>query len=110
MAGSYEVGGAHVMVTTEVLESKAGEAEDAINSMKSSMDEINDGMQHTSGYWEGEAGTLYRQNYEKLQEAVQEILKNIQEYPTKLLNIAGVYKTTEQKNVGTSNALKSDLL
>lgn len=110
MAGSYGVSGAHVKVTTEVLESKAGEAEDAINSLKSSFEEISSKMKQTSGYWEGEAGTLYRENYVKLQEAVQEILKSLQEYPTKLLNIAGVYKTTEQKNVGTSNALKSDLL
>ena len=112
MAGAYGAGasGAHIKVTTEVLQQKAMEAERQINQMKKSLDEIKSIMARTSVYWEGEAGTLYRETYQKQNETVLEILKNIQEYPTKLQTIAGVFASTEQQNTGTANELKSDLL
>lgn len=112
MANPYGLSGsgAHVKVTTEELRSKASEAEASINNMKSSFEELVNMMDGTSGYWEGEAGTLYRNTYKKQNEVIQEILKNIQEYPTKLLQIAGVYETSESTNVTSASELETNLL
>lgn len=112
MANPYGLSGSgtYVKVTTEELCSRAGEAEASINNIKSSFEKLVNMMEGTSGYWEGEAGTLYRSTYRKQNEVIQEILKNIQEYPAKLLQIAGVYETSESANAVLASDLETNLL
>lgn len=103
-------GDAHVKVQTEVLTEKAETVRTAIANMKKSLGEITQKVGRMSAYWEGEASQQARNIYQKQQEAMEKILQDLEKYPQRLLDIAGVYDTSEKTNVSAAQGLKSNNL
>lgn len=111
MAGYGSLGAdAHIKVQTEVLVQKAEAARTAISSMEKRLDEITQKVNQMSGYWEGEAASQARSIYQKQQEVMQKILKQLKEYPDKLLTISGNYTAAEAANQNESGALRNNIL
>ncbi len=112
MAGNYGAlgGDAHIKVRTEDLVAKAETTKTAISNMKKSLDEITQKVEQMSGYWEGEAADTARANYARQKETLEKVLTALEEYPGKLLSIAGVYSPAESANVDTSAGLRDHVL
>lgn len=111
MAGySIDGGSSHINVTTEELQNRAGDARKKIDTMKNSLKEMKSLMDKTNGYWQGEAGELYRSTYTALNEVLEKGMADLGTYPDKLLEIAGVYVPAEQQNVETASALSAGVI
>lgn len=111
MAGYGSIGtDAHIKVQTEILSERAENAQTAISSMEKRLEEITQKINQMSGYWEGEAAEKAKRGYQKQQEVIQEILKQLKAYPDKLLTISGAYTSVEQSNQNESGFLRNDIL
>ena len=99
-----------IKVTTEILSAKANDAAERINILERCLEDIRSTVENTKGYWIGEAGEKCRQQYEKQQDMVSEVLKRLKKQPQTLLSIAGVYSNTENTAREVSMILPGDAL
>ena len=84
-------------VTPAVLQQKAGEFSDIVKEIKSLFDQIEEISGGTKGYWHGEAGDKDREGYASYKDDIAWIVGRLEEHPTDLLKIAGIYSGTETK-------------
>lgn len=95
-------------VTPEVLERKADEFSRIVSEIKGHFDQIEAISTRTKGYWQGEAGDKDRAGYASYKDDIAYIIRRLQEHPTDLLSMAGIYREAE-KDVSSKNAeLKTD--
>lgn len=90
-------------VTPEVLQQKSGEFTDIIKQIRTHLDRVESISAKTKGHWQGDAGARDRESYASYKEDIQFIIRRLDEHPTDLLKMAGIYKETE-KAVATANA------
>ena len=95
-------------VTPEVLERKADEFTDIISDIKARFDKIENISLRTKGYWQGEAGDQDRAGYASYKDDISFIIRRLQEHPTDLLAMAGIYREAERAAANTNAALKTD--
>lgn len=99
-----------IKVNTEILMRLAGEAEKQISDVETCLREIGVLIERTGSYWVGEAGDKCRFQYKQQQDDVEMILNQIKQQPEKLLDIAGVYRDTENEAVNVSLPLPGDII
>lgn len=97
-------------VTTEELESKAGDASNKIKAMKQAFVDMQAAVDNMIQYWQGEASDLYHRAYADKEDQIQEMIQRLEEHPRDLLQMAGVYKETEQQNEEISAPLVDDVI
>lgn len=90
-------------VTPEVLQQKSGEFTGIIKEIKTHLDRVESISAKTKGYWQGDAGTRDRESYASYKDDIQFIIRRLEEHPSDLLKLAGLYKETERA-VATVNA------
>ena len=95
-------------VTPEVLERKADEFESVVREIKARFDRIEAASAKTKGYWQGEAGDQDRSGYGSYREDIRFVIGRLQEHPSDLLTMAGIYRKAEQDVSSTNAALKTD--
>lgn len=95
-------------VTPEVLQQKSGEFTDIIKEIKTHFDRIESISAKTKGYWQGDAGTRDRESYASYKDDIQFIIRRLQEHPTDLLTMAGIYREAERDAAATNAQLKTD--
>jgi len=95
-------------VTPEVLEKKAEEFTVIVNKIKGHFDQIEAISARTKGYWQGEAGDKDRSGYASYKDDITYIIRRLQEHPTDLLSMAGIYREAEQDVASKNAALKTD--
>lgn len=95
-------------VTPEILERKADEFTGIIQEIKTHFDKIESIADRTKGYWQGEAGDQDRTGYASYKDDIAFILRRLQEHPTDLLSMAGIYREAERDVASTNAALKTD--
>lgn len=95
-------------VTPEILERKADEFTGIIQEIKGHFDKIQRIAAKTKGYWQGEAGEQDRIGYASYQDDIDFVLRRLQEHPTDLLSMAGIYREAERDVASTNAALKTD--
>lgn len=102
--------GMEFSVTPQELIQKAEAMEQAIVSLKKDYADLKSLINRTSGYWIGEGGDSCRRMFMDRQEELEEMLERMRDHPEKLLNIAGVYRSGEEKIVQEHMRLPVDFL
>lgn len=94
-------------VTPEVLQRKSDEFTGIIKEIKAHFDRVESISAKTKGYWQGDAGTRDREGYASYKDDIQFIIRRLEEHPTDLLKMAGIFKEAEQAVVTTNAQLKT---
>ena len=79
------------------LDMKAQEAATAILEMEQLLANVQDTVNRTEYYWNGEAAELNRRVFLEQKEDMEEILTRLKEYPATLRKVANIYRETEEK-------------
>ena len=79
------------------LDIKAQEAATAIFEMEQLLANVQDTINRTEYYWNGEAAELNRKVFLEQKEDMEEILTRLKEYPATLRKVANIYRETEEK-------------
>lgn len=79
------------------LDMKAQEATTAILEMEQLLANVQDTVNRTEYYWNGEAAELNRKVFLEQKEDMEEILTRLKEYPATLRKVANIYRETEEK-------------
>ena len=79
------------------LDMKAQEATTAIFEMEQLWANVQDTVNRTEYYWNGEAAELNRKVFLEQKEDMEEILTRLKEYPATLRKVANIYRETEEK-------------
>lgn len=95
-------------VTPEVLERKADEFTNIVHDLKAHFDKIESIVAKTRGYWQGEAGDQDRAGYASYKDDITFLLHRLQEHPTDLLSMAGIYREAERDVTSINAKLKTD--
>lgn len=92
MAGTMSFG--TVKVETNVLKEKAEDAYTKIKNLESILNEMQQEVKSSNGYWIGEAGEAFRTSFLTKKQELDDVLASFQDYPKQLLNYAGLYSET----------------
>ena len=79
------------------LDMKAQEAATAIFEMEQLLANVQDTVNRTEYYWNGEAAELNRKVFLEQKEDMEEILTRLKEYPATLRKVANIYRETEER-------------
>ena len=79
------------------LDMKAQEATTAIFEMEQLLANVQDTVNRTEYYWNGEAAELNRKVFLEQKEDMEEILTRLKEYPATLRKVANIYRETEER-------------
>lgn len=99
-----------ILVTPEELKQKADETTKAILQMETAFDSLKILISNTSGYWEGTAGNSFRSMFRDRETDIDNMLSGLKKYPSKLLQIAGLYVEDEKKITEEHTALPANVL
>lgn len=104
------IGEVSVKVRPEVLAEKSQEVSASIRKMASCFEELERIISRTGYYWIGEAGDMHRKLYQEQREAVDEMMKRLEEHPKDLLTISQTYVQAEQAVTSIANELPGDVI
>ena len=79
------------------LDIKAQEAATAIFEMEQLLANVQDTVNRTEYYWNGEAAEINRKVFLEQKEDMEAILSRLNEYPETLRKVANIYRETEEK-------------
>ena len=79
------------------LDIKAQEAATAIFEMEQLLANVQDTVNRTEYYWNGEAAEINRKVFLEQKEDMGAILSRLKEYPETLRKVANIYRETEEK-------------
>lgn len=79
------------------LDMKAQEATTAIFEMEQLLANVQDTVNRTEYYWNGEAAEINRKVFLEQKEDMEAILSRLKEYPETLRKVANIYRETEEK-------------
>lgn len=97
-------------VTPEMLEKKADDFWKIIENIDGHFRQIENIASRTRGYWQGEAADAGRAGYDSYKTDIAYILKRLDEHPSDLLKMAGIYKKAERGNMVANERLKTDMI
>ena len=107
MAG---MSGMRIKVKPEQLIAISGEVEAQVKQMRQRMNAVNEIVNRSHSYWEGEGQTAYLQAYRSKVVDIEQALRNFSGHVTNLRTIAGVYETTEAEATEAVNTLSADVI
>lgn len=79
------------------LDIKAQEAATAIFEMEQLLANVQDTVNRTEYYWNGEAAEINRKVFLEQKEDMEAIPSRLKEYPETLRKVANIYRETEEK-------------
>ena len=79
------------------LDIKAQEAATAIFEMEQLLANVQDTVNRTEYYWNGEAAEINRKVFLEQKEDMEAILSRLKEYPETLRKVANIFRETEEK-------------
>ena len=97
-------------VSTETMYTKAQEAETQLGRMKQSFETMQNLVQSSTSYWQGEAGDVHRTTYQACEKKAEEIFKRLQEHVDDLRNMAAGYERAESAAINRIETLSSDVI
>lgn len=86
-----------INVLPNELDIKAQEAATAIFEMEQLLANVQDTVNRTEYYWNGEAAEINRKVFLEQKEDMEAILSRLKEYPETLRKVANIYRETEEK-------------
>lgn len=97
-------------VTPEVLTRTANDIEKKIDDIQRQFRSIEEEINHTRSFWEGEASDAHKAQYEAIKNEISESVNRLKKNPTNLLQMAGLYTETETNLTAVSQALSDDVI
>ena len=85
-----------IKVSTESLKQEAENAVSNIHKMKNVLEEQKEIIKSMSSYWEGDGYTTATDRYMKLSDKSLSVLKELEDIPAKMFDIAQIYELTEE--------------
>ena len=85
-----------IKVSTESLKQEAENAVSNIHKMKNVLEEKKEIIKSMSSYWEGDGYTTATDSYMKLSDKSLSVLKELEDIPAKMFDIAQIYELTEE--------------
>lgn len=85
-----------IKVSTESLKQEAENAVSNIHKMKNVLEEQKEIIKSMSSYWEGDGYTTATESYMKLSDKSLSVLKELENIPAKMFDIAQIYELTEE--------------
>ena len=95
-------------VTPEKLIAKSTQFAESDNKVNNLTNQMLDIVGQLNSTWAGEAASAYYTKLRGLQGDMQKLHRMIQEHSTDLNEMATTYKTAEDANLQTANALKTN--
>ncbi len=102
--------GMYLRVNPQKLITVSEEVERQTNTMKKKFDEVNEIINRSSAYWEGEGQEAYLNAYRSKYEKIEDALNRFSSHVVNLQTIAGVYKVAETAIVEETDYLLSDVI
>lgn len=102
--------GVSLRVSPEVLVEKAETVLKDILDLKQAFERVEQKIDGTNSYWNGEAGEQYRQIYNEQREDIRMITNKLQATPTKLREIGRSYMGTEKEAQEMSETLSGNVI
>ena len=102
--------GVSLRVAPEVLVAKAEAILKDVIVLKQALDRIEQKIDGTSSYWNGEAGEQYRQIYNEQREDIRSILNRMNNNPTKLIDMGKEYINTDKEALDIVNELIDNVI
>lgn len=99
-----------IKVSTQELQAASDQVGSALSEMRNSFSVIEQAVEHSEGYWQGEAAQRHRRIYRELQGTVTEILERVQEHREDLLSMARNYENSQEKVLELVADLPSDVI
>ena len=99
-----------IKVKTEKLVSTAGEVEIRIQRVEQAFRNIEQTIEASRSYWQGEGASAHMKAYRKKVEVIQTALKRFRENVIDLQSIAGVYEKNETEVLANNQSLKVDMI
>ncbi len=96
-------------VTPEEVRQKAAKMNEEAMAAEADYKQLCALVSETASYWEGEAGTAFRQSMENLKPSVDAINKQLQTYSVRINDMMTQYENAEDESVGLSRSLSSDI-
>lgn len=100
----------HVKVTPETLVSVSQQVTGKIVEVQKAFDDINDVIQKTASYWEGDGQAQCLQYYQTRKEDYSRILREFKTHAENLSQIAGGYTQVETKATALAQTLLEDVI
>lgn len=100
--------GISIKVKTEELVSTAGDVEQKIQNLEQMFQRVEQTVQASRSYWDGEGRSAYWSAYQKKMQIIQTALRRFRENVTDLREIAGVYEAGEREAAAINTALRVD--
>ena len=85
-----------IKVSTESLKQEAENSVSNIHKMKNVLEEQKEIIKSMSSYWEGDGYTTATDSYMKLSDKSLSVLKELEDIPAKMFDIAQIYELTEE--------------
>ena len=85
-----------IKVSTESLKQEAENAVSNIHKMKNVLEEQKEIIKSMSSYWEGDGYTTATDSYMKLSDKSLSVLKELEDIPAKMFDIAQIYEINEE--------------
>ena len=102
--------GLMLKVTPEELQTTSDAVKTQMGAIERNWRGLCEIVDASGAYWEGDAGDCGRRLLANIREDVQTIIKRLNEHPTDLLKMAGIYKDTESKAADMANTLPDNVI
>ncbi len=99
-----------IRVTPAELQRQAQEITSMIDRVERSLDTIEDQINSSKNYWEGDASNMHQQKYQSLRGDIRNTIRELRAHPRNLLTMAGLYTRTESEAQAESGTLSSDVI
>ena len=96
-------------VTPAQLKTQKQVIDSDIVNIKNDIAQITNEIMGTSSYWLGEAGNKQRTDYEDSRQKIDSMIERLGTYPTRILQMAGLYEESESVNTQAASQLKADV-
>ncbi len=97
-------------VDPQDLVQKANRVSELIQKLKGEYQDVEERMKSSISYWEGLAGDEARSSFAEADEQLKEVFRRLEEHPTDLMKMAGVYKKTENDLEQLNDQLAADVI
>lgn len=99
-----------VRVESEKLETAAEQIRGQILRLNTAFEGMTEAINRTNGYWIGEAADAHRRVFLEQKTGREEAIARLTEQASDLLQMAGVYLSTENENVQIVQSLLGDVI
>lgn len=110
MADNFSMIGAVLKVNPQVMYAKSYEVGKILSEMRRNFESMQTLVRNSERYWQGQAGDLHRNTYDKHQKQAEYIFRRLQEHVDELKQMGQNYEQAEQAAISAVENLSSDVI